>query len=419
MDIRIPHVWGELSGWACCAFLIGVGAHSALPFTPFPQWIFFTFLCGPIITAITVPMTSMHWVRPVSLLIIACTIGVWRFDLTIPPSGRHVSSWQTARWVLGKPSPPHIVPLIRLRDDLTARIHAALPPNEASLVSGMLYGDQAFTPEIKDVFRRAGLMHLVAVSGSNMTIVVTVLSAILVGMGLRRRYSFIGLTCGIAGFAIFTGLSASVLRAAIMGWLVLVARELGRQPRTRRLLLIAATALTLVNPTLLVFDAGFALSFLATIGIIEWTPLIFAHLHSIPDQFGLRESLATTLGAMLMTIPYLAWAFGQLSLVGVLTNLLALPLVAWIMAFGALAAAWGGLPGAVIVSAPALGAARLVLWIAHIADVLPWLVYRVIPTNIFFVLSAYFLLWRLHCALIQRDELSTQGDGIEPVVSTR
>jgi competence protein ComEC len=422
MKIQVPQTWGEFSGWLCSVFLIGIGFHSALPFTPFPPWVFFIFLCGPIV-AVHIFFSSHPFIAPRSsffmycLLLATLTLGIWRFDLTIPRAGRYISSWQTARWILGKPSPPHIPILLQWREELTSRIRASLPLNEAALVSGMLYGDQAFTPEIKDVFRRAGLMHLVAVSGSNMTIVVTVLSAILIGMGLHRRHSFIGLTVGIAGFALFTGLSASVLRAAIMGWLVLCSRECGRVPRTRRLLLVAATTLTIVNPTLLVFDAGFALSFLATIGILEWTPIISAHLGPIPERFGFRESLATTLGAMLMTIPYLAWAFGQLSLVGVLTNLLALPLVSWIMAFGAITAAWGGLPGAAIISAPALGAARLILGIAHIADHVPWLVYRIMPSNVVFMITAYLLLWKLHRVVHQHDGLSTDDQENEEFVS--
>lgn len=286
--------------------------------------------------------------------------------------------------------------LSRLRQAITKRISEVLPVDEATLVTGILYGDQDLAPQLKDLFQRAGLMHLVAVSGSNVTIVVGVLIALALALGLPRRSAFWLISAGLLIFVGFVGFSASVGRAAFMGWLAVLARELGRAPWTDRLLLTAAAFLNLLNPWSLGFDAGFALSFLATWGLLVWTPIFERHLSFLPRVLSLRSTAATTCGATLMTAPYLAWAFGRLSLAGLVTNLIALPLVPWTMLWGAICAVWGNLPGAFIASAPALGLAKSIILISKIADAVPWLSGTV--TNMSFNLLgatylAIFYLW--------------------------
>jgi competence protein ComEC len=308
------------------------------------------------------------------------------------------------------PSPwDPLVGLAHWRLWLTARIARLLPPDEATLLTGILYGDQDLSPSLRDLFRRAGLTHLVAVSGSNVTIVVNLLFPLALALGLRRRKAFWIVSVGLVVFVGFVGFSASVLRAALMGWLVLVARELGRIAWTDHLLLVAAAFLTLTNPWLLAFDPGFALSFLATWGLLVWSPIFSRALTRIPKTGGMREAASTTCAATIMTIPYVAWAFGQMSLAGLLTNMFALPLVPWIMMWGALAAAWGNLPGSIFITLPVSGLINVLLRIAHIADMFPWLNLQIPVSSVYMLIASYVLLWQLWRRLQSKTDLSTDA----------
>lgn len=294
--------------------------------------------------------------------------------------------------------------LADLRDAATARIHSVLPPSEAALLAGILYGDQDFASEQRDLYQRAGLMHLVAVSGSNVTIVVSILLVLFCRLGLHRRQAFWLTSLGLAVFVGFVGFSASVLRAAFMGFLILVARQVGRLATTSRLLLIAAIVLCLFNPWALAFDAGFALSFLATWGILSWTPLFTKRLKFLPNTLGLREIMATTCGATLMTAPYLAWAFDRQSLFGLIANLLALPLIPWTMLWGLLVVVAAKTPVSWFASLPAWGLLKTINLIAGLADHFSWLDLRFQSYSFYFMAATYLCLWQLWSALSRGEE---------------
>jgi len=287
------------------------------------------------------------------------------------------------------PSPGDIVSRLALwRHTLTDRIHTIFPPNEAELIAGILYGVQSLDDTLRADITRAGLMHIVAVSGSNVTIVVTVIAAVLLALGATRRRSFIATSAAIVVFTVFVGASASVVRAAIMGWLLLFARELGRKAWTDHILFVSAVALCLLNPWQLCFDAGFALSFLAMWGLLAWTPLFEERLTFLPKAVGIRTTVATTLGATLMTVPYCAWAFGQMTLIGLLTNVLVLPLVPWTMLCGALGVAIPPL------HLPGLGLARLIIRIAEFSRAVPWLAPQMRGLDVWWLITCYALIWR-------------------------
>lgn len=299
--------------------------------------------------------------------------------------------------------------LARWRKSLTGRIKRVLPPDEAALVAGILYGEQDFSDELNEDFKRAGLMHLVAVSGSNVTIVVSMCLALALGMGLRRRQAFWFVTIALLAFVGFVGFSSSVLRAAFMGWLVILARHVGRMARTWRLLLMAAAILNLSNPWLLEFDPGFALSFLATWGLLAWTPIFSRWFERVPETFGLRETMATTFGATLMTSPYLAWAFGRMSLAGLMTNALALPLVPWAMLWGSVTAVWGDWPGGLLASLPAYGLTHLIILISRASRLVPWLDWQVPKMEWLMLVASYLWLGFWWKTLAEKPEAQNQA----------
>jgi competence protein ComEC len=198
------------------------------------------------------------------------------------------------------------------------------------------------------------------------------------------------------------------MRAAFMGWLMLLAREIGRPSSSSRLLLVAATILLAINPWQLLFDAGFALSFLAMWGLLAWSPLFGHWLAFLPDKLELRQTMSMTLAATLMTAPYLAWSFGRLTLIGILTNAVALPIVPFVMGSGAIAAIWGTWPGSAIVSAPALGLARMIQAIADSSSFLPWLNFEITGMKFSTCIATYVLLVYLRSLFSGKNDLSTE-----------
>jgi ComEC/Rec2-related protein len=297
-----------------------------------------------------------------------------------------------------------------LRTWTNRRIASALPGEEGMLIAGMLYGERGMSQKSNDLFRRAGLTHLIAVSGSNITIVASIVFAILMSFGLWRRQAFWMTTIILLAYVTFTGFSASVARAAVMGWLVLLARHVGCRPRTWHVLIVSAFVLCLIDPWMLAFDAGFALSFLATIGLMIWSPILAGKLKFVPEVGGLREAAATTVSATLMTTPYMAFAFEKISLAGLITNLIAVPLVPWAMLFGALSAVWGSISGSSFISMPALGVAKIIFWSAGLADYLPWLAQTVQRMNLILLVATYALLIYFYFKLRGKNDFSTETE---------
>ena len=226
--------------------------------------------------------------------------------------------------------------LTRWRELLTARIHRRFAPEDAGLLAGMLYGDEELSTEARNEFRDAGLIHLIAVSGANVTLVVSALMPVAFIFHATRRRAFLFASFGLLLFLGFVGASAAVVRAGMMGWLALLAREFGRLPRPEHLMVCAAVGLCLLNPRTLAFDVGFHLSMLATWGLLAWAEPLEKRLERLPKILGLRSALATSIAVTVALFPYALWMFGTYSLAGLLTNMIALPLVPWIMLFGAI-----------------------------------------------------------------------------------
>lgn len=227
--------------------------------------------------------------------------------------------------------------LMHWREWFSARIRQKFAPDQAELLIGMLYGSPSFSPEELDAFRRAGLMHLVAVSGSNISIVVTTVFFILLHVRARRRAAFWMTSIFVLVYCAFVGFGASVVRAAVMAWLALYGRDRGRLVHGPVLLLACASFMNFWNPWQLLFDPGFVLSFLAMIGLMTFATPFQSLLFWVPARFSLRETLAMTCAATAWTAPYSAYTFGQWSFAGLFTNVIAVPLVPWVMASGACA----------------------------------------------------------------------------------
>lgn len=215
------------------------------------------------------------------------------------------------------------------------RLSEVLEEPHSSLLGGILLGARRTLPEdTTEAFRRTGLSHIVAVSGFNISIIVAALAYLARWLG--RRWSLGVSALAILGFAVATGASASVVRASLMGVLLLVALTVGRQYAQVPALLCAALLMLLENPRILFWDVGFQLSFLATLGILTFGVELERLGRSWPSFFGLKSVLFVTLSATLPTLPAVLYHFGTLSLVSLPANLLVLPVLPPIMLLGLL-----------------------------------------------------------------------------------
>lgn len=219
-------------------------------------------------------------------------------------------------------------------------IGKVIPEPESSLLGGLLLGEKhSLGDEATESFRRSGLVHIIVLSGYNMTIVAYAI------MWLFRRLpkglnSSLGVL-GILGFTVMAGASATAVRAALMALLVILALVLKRDYDIRRALALAGFAMIVHNPKILVFDPSFQLSFLATLGIIYLSPVFARVFKWIPGRFGFREIVSATLATQLFVLPRLIVLSGSVSLVGVFSNIIVLPFIPATMLFGAATGAFG------------------------------------------------------------------------------
>ncbi|MBS3947732.1 MAG: DNA internalization-related competence protein ComEC/Rec2 [Dethiobacter sp.] len=209
-----------------------------------------------------------------------------------------------------------------------------LPPPEAGLAAGLLLGEtEQLAVPTEEAYRLLGLTHLLSVSGVHTAFVAAF--ALLVTRRLRQKLLAAVLAAVLVlGYVLLTGGEAPVWRSAIMLWLVLAARHLGREGDGVRALAAAALLMLFFRPHWL-FSLSFQLSFLATLGILLLTPRLQANFSRLP-RF-LAGPLAVTLGAQLAVLPLQLSLFSLLPLLSVPANLLCVPLVGVFMWLGLLA----------------------------------------------------------------------------------
>ncbi|MFT3889785.1 MAG: ComEC/Rec2 family competence protein [Arachnia sp.] len=265
-------------------------------------------------------------------------------------------------------------PLDALANALRSGLRAAVahsPPEQAALVPSLVVGDtSAVSEEMADAFRATGLTHLMAVSGANLTLTLVVLLAAVRGLGARGWAVRAFAVVGVAGFVLVCGQDPSVLRAAAMGLVALAATGVGRGSTSVRGLAVAVCALTWIDPWLAA-SAGFALSASACAGIVLLGPRLIAGLVRWCPRWA-AEALGVSIAAQLATQPLITAVSGQVSVVGVLTNVLAGPFVGPTTVLGLSAALLSFWPA--VAAGPGWAAgwcAQPILWLAHSGASLP------------------------------------------------
>lgn len=246
--------------------------------------------------------------------------------------------------------------LVKLRNGFEDKIDSVLSEPHSSFLQGLLLGEKENLPkDLLASFKKTGTSHLIALSGYNITMIgrffITLFSLLLFPFSV----SFWLAALAIFLFVLMTGAAASVVRASIMGVLVLVARREGRIYHMTNALILAGALMIWQNPLLLRFDVGFQLSFLAAAGLIFLSPVLEEWLgkkNRVIQQFAkpnyaekmflsFRRILVETLSAQIMVLPILVLTFGQVSLVSPVVNLLVLPVISYSMFLGFLTGSLG------------------------------------------------------------------------------
>lgn len=221
--------------------------------------------------------------------------------------------------------------LYRIKHWVNGSIHRFLPEPHSGLLAGLLLGVKSdLSDSFKTALKNSGTSHIVALSGFNVTIIITFLLLLL--RRLPRRFVWVASGILILIFVVMTGAASSVIRAAIMGWLLLLASLWGRRRSATNAVLLAVVTMVMLHPLILFYDVGFQLSVAATVGLIYCSPPFFWHSRYLPKFFA--EAFSATIGATLFTLPLIALYFGGVSWVTLGANLLVVPLVPYVMLFG-------------------------------------------------------------------------------------
>lgn len=240
--------------------------------------------------------------------------------------------------------------LYNFRQKLISFYKSSLPEPYASLVAGTVIGSKNMPQSFWEKLKATGTAHIVVASGTNVTMTISFLISLLTVFFKRKTSIWITVT-GILGYVVISGFDAPIIRAGIMGGLLLLSQEKGRVASTWRILIYSAIIMLLIKPVWIT-DLGFILSFVATISLMLMHKKIDVRIKIIPAVF--REGLSTSIAAQIGVAPIIFVTFGQFNILSPIINALILWTIPYIMIFGAVA-------GVVGLTVPVLG--RIILYV--------------------------------------------------------
>lgn len=299
---------------------------------------------------------------------------------------------------------------------------SALPEPLGSFGLGLLIGQRTTLPKsFTDQLSAVGLTHIVAVSGYNLTII---LRGIRRALKNRSKYQSTLLSVILIGtFLLFTGFSASIVRAAIVSLLSLWAWYYGREFRPFLLLLFAAVITAGYYPIYLWSDIGWYLSFLAFYGVMIVGPLLTKRLFKRKDPKLLATIIIETSAAQVMTAPLIMYIFGQFSVIALIANILVVPWVSVAMLLG-LIAGLGGMFLTPIAGWLALPARLLLTYMVDVVVALSRLPRALIeqPLGLWQMMTMYsvvvlitLILWRVNRGSRDIIKLDIEAEGADNV----
>ena len=244
-----------------------------------------------------------------------------------------------------------------IREHYKESMRQVMSNEDAAAIFAMLFGGyEGLKPELTESFVTTGIVHILSVSGSHMSLLAATTAWICNFFGWRRWIKIsVGLTV-ILSYCVLSGFIFPVIRSAFMGFLVFFASESDKYNQNSRRSLTLIAMFILLHSPLALFHISFQLSFLATAGLIYFAPAMrrfFTKLRKI-NLFSkecqlcfeisksnalnfISMSLAVTTSATLFSQPIIAWYFNQLSVSSLFSNLLVIPILEIVIIFGLLA----------------------------------------------------------------------------------
>lgn len=221
-----------------------------------------------------------------------------------------------------------------IRQKILNSLQKVMPENNAHTIYAMLFGGYSdIDDELLESFSITGIIHILSVSGSHISLLIGFILNLSNLCKLPKRISLSLLIGIIAFYALLCGCVPPVIRAAIMGLLTATALHLQRESTAANLLSITALIMLCIKP-LLLFHISFQLSFASTAGLIYLMPTLRQKFNFLP-QF-IADNLALTTSAQLMALPIIAWYFNSLSLSSLLANLIIIPPLEFVIILGLL-----------------------------------------------------------------------------------
>ena len=310
-----------------------------------------------------------------------------RVNWVEPDHGRTIRTW-----------------IFNLRQKSYDVLHEIFPSPEADLLSGILLGrDQGISRDLQKAFQLTGMTHIIAISGFNITILAGLFSSLFSRL-LGHRSGAMAAVIAIAGYTLMVGAEAAVVRAAIIGTLGVLGSLFGRRQNGLNSLGIAVLGMLLFDPHFL-WDIGFQLSVAATLGLILYTQPMEAWFIKTASRWISEEKAKAwvgpvsdvfllTLAAQIMTLPIMAYHFGEVSWLSMIANPLILPPQSLVMILGGLALLAGMIiPGlGNLVAVLALPFARYTIRMVNIVSGFPGADLRIPKFNVLWLVVFYALL---------------------------
>ena len=288
--------------------------------------------------------------------------------------------------------------VIHIKEAYLRGLHRALTEPHAGLAGGITVGDKrSIGEDLSEDFQRASLIHMLVLSGYNITIVINAAASIFSWVPRVAQFGMSGLV--VLFFMALSGGASSAVRAGSMALIAVYARQNGRIYLPLRVIMLVAAAMALWNPYIVAFDPGFQLSALATIGLVAFTPLFAARMQWLTERWGLREITASTIATQLTVLPLLLYQNGQLSLVALPANILALAPVPFAM-LASFVAAIGGIFSdtlAAIIGLPAYVLLSYIITVTRFFGSLPFASLSIQAFGFGWLAGAYvvlFVIWK-------------------------
>lgn len=282
---------------------------------------------------------------------------------------------------------------VSMRNKIKNIIGRLLQPPYNFLLIGMLLGEKTYIPpELKDVFIESGIMHILAVSGLHVGIIAAAIFIFLNSLRIPKRVKLITVVLILIMYAFITGFRPSVVRATIMFSLLVVGKLINRNRNLYISLFLAAFLILLINP-LILYDAGFLLSFIVTFFIIYLSPIL-QELFSNTITW-IKNPLSVSMAAWLGIFPLSAYFFNKVSLISVISNIFIVPLTAIAVILGFIIFFLGliSIPLATLIAKINYFVLILITFLAKLFSSLPFSFVYVAQPLVIFIFLYYIMLF--------------------------